>query len=468
MNFLLIIFQRLVMCITYKITPGDYVFIRDLIVCSDEAYLNELYNEITRNSDFLCSFTLYESIKNNKKIKLLELNNKNIETGYNIFPKVFCEIADLRHLTIIGLNLCKLPNRFENLKDLKILNLSNNKFQEFPKVLFSLTTLKTLSININKITMIPSKIIEMTGLETLNINHSYNLKNIYVDLCKLENLKELDLSFNILLFANENFIDCSMYSDSHLNTNSGYCDENSSMDKHGETFSCLKNLLIHNNSLSLFPSYFQNFVNLEELDISENDFEKIPDEIYSFSKLKKLEINHNRIKIINIGNNIFNNMLKLCIRNNEILQCSISDNALQSLVSLDLSVNRIYKLDNNILKLKQLKYLIIFNNVLTEIEKYHHTRSGPSYLNLELKNISVLANIFYYNNIEKLIIRCSERFDGSIDIFENASANSKIKYLNLSNCYLANIPNTIFKLTNLTVFIANNNRIVELKNVFGT
>ncbi|EPR78394.1 Leucine rich repeat protein, partial [Spraguea lophii 42_110] len=334
-------------------------------------------------------------------------------------------------------------------------------------VLFSLTTLKILIISINKISIIPSEIIKMTGLEILNINHSYDLEKINVNLCKLKNLKALDLSFNRSLFANGNFIDYSIHSDCHLDTNNSYCDENSSVYKHDETFFRLKNLRICNNSLSLFPSYFQNFVNLEELDISANDFEKIPHEIYSFSKLKKLEINHNRIKIIIIDNNIFNNMEELYIRNNEIQQCSISDNALQNLTSFDLSANKIYKLDNNILKLKRLKYLIIFNNILTEIERCHYTSDGPIYLNLDLKNISVLPNIFYYNNIEKLIIRCSERFDDNINIFENVSSDSKIKELDLSDCYLTNIPNTIFKLTNLIVFMANNNQIVELKNVFG-
>ncbi|EPR78393.1 Leucine rich repeat protein, partial [Spraguea lophii 42_110] len=128
MNFLLIIFQGLVMCITYRITSGNYDFLRDLIVYSDEAHLNELYNEITSNPKFLCSFVLYESLRNHKNIKIQDLINKDIDTDYNKFPKIFCEIDHLTHLTLMSLDLCKLPNRFENFKYLKILNLSNNKF----------------------------------------------------------------------------------------------------------------------------------------------------------------------------------------------------------------------------------------------------------------------------------------------------------------------------------------------------
>ncbi|EPR78190.1 Leucine rich repeat protein, partial [Spraguea lophii 42_110] len=468
MNFLLFVFLILITCTNYKITSNDYDSLRDLIIYSDDVYLNEVYNEISNNSTFLCSFTLYKFLENYKKIKVTNLINEGIETGYNKLPKIFCEISNLKHLALMNLNLYKLPSRFENLKDLKILNLVKNEFQEFPRVLFSLTQLKMLHIDINKINMIPSEIIKMTDLETLSISRSYNLKNINVNLCKLKNLKQLDLSFNRLLFSNENFIDYSMHPDSHLNTNNSYYDGNCSVYENIETFPCLKNLQIHNNTLSLFPSYFQNIPNLEKLDISTNDFEEIPHEIYSFLNLKKLEIDHNRIKIIIIDDNIFTNMLELCIQNNEIQQFSISDNALQNLISLNLSTNKIYKLDSNILKLKQLEHLIMSNNILTEIGKYHYTKDNPIYLSLNLKNISVLANIFYYNGIEKLIITCLEQFDGDIHIFENVPTNSKIEYLDLSYCFLTEIPYGISKLINLKIFIANHNQIVELKNVFGS
>ncbi|EPR77712.1 hypothetical protein SLOPH_737 [Spraguea lophii 42_110] len=87
-------------------------------------------------------------------------------------------------------------------------------------------------------------------------------------------------------------------------------------------------------------------------------------------------------------------------------------------------------------------------------------------LKLTLKNISVLPNIFCYNGIHELHVKCKERIDREIDIFEHVPTNSKIEYIDLSNCFLTRIPRGISKLINLEIFSASGNEIIILDNVF--
>ncbi|EPR78145.1 Leucine rich repeat protein [Spraguea lophii 42_110] len=164
---------------------------------------------------------------------------------------------------------------------------------------------------------------------------------------------------------------------------------------------------------------------------------------------------------------MFNNMLNLYLEHNRITELSIAANALQSLETFDLSNNKISKLDGNILKsLRRFKECIFTDNVFTEIERYIYKGDGLISLTLTLRNINVLANIFYFNDIYKLIVTCKERIDDGIDIFEYVPTNSKIKYLDLSKCFLTSIPHGISKLINLETFKVAFNRIIILENVF--
>ncbi|EPR77716.1 Leucine rich repeat protein, partial [Spraguea lophii 42_110] len=236
----------------------------------------------------------------------------------------------------------------------------------------------------------------MNSLEILNIGGCYNLTSISSNLFKLENLKELDLSRNSLLFEKDDFISYSVYSDNHSSTE----------DKSGDltsfvSYKSLKKLIIRGNVLSVFPRFFCNFINLEEIDISINLFEEIPYAIYSFTNLEVLNISYNRIKKITIENGMFNNLLRLYLQRNRITELSTSANALRNLETLDLSNNNFSKLDKNIFQLKPLNNVLVFGNIFTEIEKFPCERGDLMSLVLTLKDISVLPNIFCYNGIHE-------------------------------------------------------------------
>ncbi|EPR77715.1 Leucine rich repeat protein, partial [Spraguea lophii 42_110] len=301
----------------------------------------------------------------------------------------------------------------------------------------------------------------MNSLEILNIGSCYSLINISPNLFKLENLKELNLSRNPLLFENNDFIACSVYSNNHSST------ENESGDlTKFVAYRSLEKLISHDNNLSTFPDFFCNFINLEEIDMSRNLFKEIPHELQFFANLKILDISYNHIKNLIITQGMFVNLLKLQIDYNRITELSISDTTLQSLETLDLSFNRFSKLDRNIFQLKRLKNVSLLGVICNEIEKFHCIKDDPMSLTLTLKDISVLPNIFWYNGIYKLIVECKEQIDREINISEYVPTNSKIKYLDLSKCFLTSIPHGISKLINLETFKAEFNEIIILENVF--
>ncbi|EPR79026.1 Leucine rich repeat protein, partial [Spraguea lophii 42_110] len=66
----------------------------------------------------------------------------------------------------------------------------------------------------------------------------------------------------------------------------------------------------------------------------------------------------------------------------------------------------------------------------------------------------------------KLTVCCINRFDDEVDIFEHVQPDSKLKKLDLSNCFLTNIPPNISKLIKLETFNAGGNEIIILENVF--
>ncbi|EPR78233.1 Leucine rich repeat protein, partial [Spraguea lophii 42_110] len=302
------------------------------------------------------------------------------------------EINNIKRLILNDLTLFKLPNQFENFKECEELDLSNNEFKEFPQVLYSLANLKILYFNANEFDTISSEIIKMDSLETLHIQDYDCLININSNLFRLQNLRELNLAFDYLLFENDDFFAYSVYSDNQIYT------ENESNDPTNfVSYTFLKKLIISNNSLDMFPKNFTNFFNLEELDISNNFFEEIPYEIHSFTNLEILNISFNNIANIIIKNGMFTKLLKLYLQCNRITELSISDNTLQSLKTLDLSCNNLPKLDKNIFQLKRLKKLIVVGVIFTEIEKFPYIKHDPISLILTIKNINVLSNIFCYN-----------------------------------------------------------------------
>ena len=460
MNFLLFFFIIFSNCtsktytITYR-TNKNYEVLQNLIQNTSGEDLIRLFDEIRNKLNFNCTFTLDNYI-DTKEITISQLNNKDARTGYCIIPRLFCEITCIKRLIISSLRLATLPIEFRNLTELKYLDLSNNEFEIIPESLFSLTKLKVLHFNNNIINAIPSEIIKTRRLNTLYIGGYGNLKRVNINLFKLKTLRELNLSESKLLFSTNNLVE---YPTTTFEKN----DNNLLI----EDYKYLKSPIISHNDLDRIPSFFTNFINLEELDISQNTFNKIPEEIHLFSSLKILNISKNYITEFIIGNDLFSNLLILDLSYNEITKISISTSSLQKSETLNLNSNEISILTKDVFQLNQLKKLSLNSNTpLTEIEKYSYTSDNPIILELTISDISVLPNIFYYNTISELIVRANRQFNDNIDIFEHVPIDSQIRSLDLSKCYLTYIPNNISRLTNLEVFIAQNNIIIEITNVF--
>ena len=186
------------------------------------------------------------------------------------FPKVICKLKNLKELVCCGIcdvecyyyqRLKSLPDEFANLQRLERLNLKCNPFQEFPKAVCKLKNLKELNLKLCDLKSLPDEFANLQNLERLDLseNNFYELPKI---VCKLKNLKEL--------------VCC------------GFCDVEYYY------YQCLESL----------PDEFANLQKLEKLELSGNNFKEFPKVINKLKNLKECDIKEadffNKIKEIDV------------------------------------------------------------------------------------------------------------------------------------------------------------------------
>ncbi|EPR80116.1 Leucine rich repeat protein [Spraguea lophii 42_110] len=465
--FILLLILRMLLAGEQTFNNRDHNILLSFIPFSRQDEMRYILADFKSNPDLYCEYKIDLLERGCVSIEIRRLCNPDLKTKDNILPKIFCEIDNLKILNLSYLKLSTLPEEFKNLTNLENLYLQANNFAELPKVLCTLKNLKELNLSHNKLDFIPHWIIKMQNLEKLYISYSL-LKRISCNIFKMKKLKELDLTGNVSLFSKDNYkqaFDYSIYQDGQNVEKLSEESQNISIDmENNGTFKKLYLVCLH---MSKFPEIMNRFRSLEFLNLKSNRFHEIPQEIHSFDKLKEIDISFNQIEKVFICNGMFKNLQILKLDENKINQFIIQDDALKTLEKLYLFYNRICKLDRNILGLENLNYLSIDDNNIEEIEKYTYTGNNLINLRIQVKDISVIPNIFVYNRICALFIRCKEPFQGEIDIFEHIPLDSKIEHLKLSDCYLYSIPYNIFKLPNLVSVNLYFNSIIKLDNYFG-
>ena len=108
--------------------------------------------------------SLKEALKNPEQVKVLSLENQNIER----FPIEILKLKNLTHLGLAQNKLSSFPREIRQLKNLTWLNLRENKFTTLPKEVLQLNKLKTLYLGWNKISRLPKEIRQLKNLEKLN------------------------------------------------------------------------------------------------------------------------------------------------------------------------------------------------------------------------------------------------------------------------------------------------------------
>ncbi|WP_018619729.1 COR domain-containing protein [Spirosoma luteum] len=236
-----------------------------------------------------------------EKLQSLSSNTPNIQLingRLKEFPVELRKCEKMRTLDLFGNSIQKIPDWLYSLKSLEHLSLRNNSIKEFPKIVFTLENIKYLNLADNQIhEMNSSNFINLMNIEKVDIGYN-DIKSIpfgRIDYpkCKvltiqgnklekfpnmisqiktlerliiseneinsieddafvgLENLEELDLSFNQLTYLP------------------------SSLGK----LTKLKKLNLSGNSIRLLPKELENLVSLESLGLDGNPLERVPLEI---------------------------------------------------------------------------------------------------------------------------------------------------------------------------------------------
>ncbi|ADB42932.1 COR domain-containing protein [Spirosoma linguale] len=236
-----------------------------------------------------------------EKLQSLSSNTNNIQLingRLKEFPVELRKCEKMRTLDLFGNSIQKIPDWVYSLKRLEHLSLRNNSIKEVPTIVFTLENIKylnladnqiqdinssnftnlmniekvdigyndiklipfgridypkckTLAIQGNKLEEFPSAISQVNTLEKLVISEN-EISSIEDDaFLGLENLEELDLSFNRLTYLP------------------------SSLGK----LTKLKKLNLSGNNIRSLPKEFENLVSLESLGLDGNPLERVPLEI---------------------------------------------------------------------------------------------------------------------------------------------------------------------------------------------
>lgn len=236
-----------------------------------------------------------------QKLKKASPSTKNIQLSsgrIKRIPDELEQLVGLQYLDLFGNSISDLPDWFYKLKELRNLSLRNNKFSNIPTIIFTLNGLKhinlaenrisnlhetdirnlskieTVDLSHNGISLIPEATIEYPGttsllakgnaleyfpkvlndiitLRVLDLSENNIDKFADNDFVQLENLEELDLSYNKLTY---------------LPPSIGKLKK-------------LKKLNLSGNRISYLPKEFENLVELKSLDLSGNPIENVPVEI---------------------------------------------------------------------------------------------------------------------------------------------------------------------------------------------
>lgn len=214
---------------------------KELKICTEIKYLDLFGNSIQEIPDWFFQF---------KKLEHLSLKNNTLKA----LPTIIFTIENLRYLNLADNQIHEINGHyFRNLMIIEKVDISYNQITSIPTEKITYTKCNSLSIKGNRLQQFPTAVSDVCTLEKLDLSENkINLiKDDAFDL--LEDLIELDLSFNELTY---------------LPTSIGKLKK-------------LKRLNLSGNKIKTLPKEFENLTSLEFLDFDGNPIGRVPVEISS-------------------------------------------------------------------------------------------------------------------------------------------------------------------------------------------
>jgi internalin A len=213
----------------------------ELKMCVGIKHLNLFGNSIKEIPDWV--FQL-------KKLEHLSLKNNALK----ILPTIVFTLENLKYLNLSDNQIQKVDDHyFRNLINIEKVDISYNQITSISPERIEYPKCKILSIKGNKLQKFPTAVSDVITIEKLDLSEN-NINSIEDDAFdRLEDLIELDLSFNELTY---------------LPTSIGKLKK-------------LKRLNLSGNKIASLPKEFENLISLEFLDFDNNPIGKVPVEISS-------------------------------------------------------------------------------------------------------------------------------------------------------------------------------------------
>lgn len=375
-------------------------------------------------------------------------------------------------LDLSGLHIWKLSSRIWNLQFLKTLMMSNNDLSRIPSGIQDLLHLENLDVSHNYLTRLPSCLQTTTTLTSLNASHN-QIKSFSPKLWKLQSIRNLDLSFNVLLEL--------PYVEGDLKL----LRETREWQVGVGLLINLKMLKLSHNKLTEFPKSLERCVALERLDLSHNNIHflsdecgelqsleefrlqnnalvEVPETIGNISSLRILNLTHNRITTLptSIGNLQYLQQLLLC--HNNIKHLPIECGALGRLSRLEIDHNNhLGALDTFFRHLSSITLLSALHCGIVSFQAVDILKESPVQI-LRLSQNSLidfplpLRNLRMKDTLSELILDGNLLSSFPIEIVRYCR---QIWFLNLSGNQLRTIPAEIDQLQNLEKFFLSNNKL---------
>jgi internalin A len=238
-----------------------------------------------------------------QKLKDLSSNSHNVQLNTGRLKVVPIELKGcikMRSLDLFGNSIQEIPDWFFNLKTLEHLSLRNNNFKAIPTIVFTLENLRYLNlsdnqiyettghnfmnlmniekvdIGYNSISLLPFEIIEYPKCKHLNMAGN-KLEIFPTAISQVKTLEKLDLSKNIIASIDDDaFVELENLTELDLSFN-----ELTYLPSSLGKLTKLKRLNLSGNKISSLPKEFENLVSLESLDLDGNPMERAPVEIIS-------------------------------------------------------------------------------------------------------------------------------------------------------------------------------------------
>lgn len=215
----------------------------------------------------------------------------------------------------------------------------------------------------------------------------------------------------------------------------------------------------------IMPEEISLFQNVEELQAKNEYLKNLPQALFSLNKLKDLNVSHNKLKTI--GDDIvkLKSLNILDISNNMLSHLPDSLCGLEKLERLNVEYNLLKKLPS-LEKLPQLDSLSAYNN---EIEEFSELPESLTWLNLHNNKLKQLPeSIVKLKNLKTLVL--SSNF---FDTFPEEILKLKsLQSLDLGGNPIADLPRELLSLTNLKELRVMPNKFSiekrnELRKTFG-